>query len=240
MLEIKNFSKSYDEGKTFAVKDLSLTINAGQIVAFIGHNGSGKSTTIKSIAGILNFDKGDIIVDGISVKDNAFDVKKKIAYLPENVQLYEFLSGIQYLNFIADVYKIDKDTRQNRIEKYANMFELLPALPQKISTYSHGMRQKLAIISILLHEPKLILLDEPFFGLDPQSTYNFKTLLQDLVNQGIAVFYSTHVLDVAEKLATHIVIINKGHVVKQGKTQEIKGDKSLENMFLELENNDKY
>lgn len=234
MLKIVNFSKSYDGGNTFAVKNLNLEVKSGEITAFIGHNGSGKSTTLKSIAGTLDFDEGDIIVDGLSVKENAMEVKKIIAYLPETIELYEYLTGIQFLNFIADVFVLTKEQRQERIEKYAKLFKIEKDLSSTIDTYSHGMKQKLAVIASLIHEPKLLLLDEPFFGLDPQSTYDFKQIMKNLTKEGACIFYSTHVLDVAEKLASNVVIIHKGEILRQGKLQEVVGDESLEKLFLEI------
>lgn len=233
MLEIKNFSKSYDGGKTFAVKNLNLQVNKGEIVAFIGHNGSGKSTTIKAIAGIINFDEGQILVDGIDVKENALEVKKIIGYLPETIELYQYLTGYKFLNFVADVFALTKEQKQERIQKYAKLFKMQDALHSAIETYSHGMKQKMAVIALLIHNPKLILLDEPFFGLDPQSTFDFKQIMKQLVSEGASIFYSTHVLDTAEKVASHIVLINKGQIQKQGKIKDVLGDKSLENYFLE-------
>jgi ABC-2 type transport system ATP-binding protein len=236
MLKIENFSKSYDGGKTFAVKNLSLEVKPGTITAFIGHNGSGKSTTLKSIAGIIGFDEGDIWVNGINVKQDAMQVKKLIGYLPETIELYEYLTGIQFLNFIADVFGLSKQERQQNIEKYAKLFNMQNALTLPIETYSHGMKQKIAVIALLIHNPLLLLLDEPFFGLDPQSTFDFKQIMQELVKNGCAIFYSTHVLDTAEKLATDVIIIKKGQIVKQGKTSQLIKDKSLEKLFLEIAN----
>lgn len=234
MLKIVNFSKSYDGGKTFAVKNLNLEVESGEITAFIGHNGSGKSTTLKSIAGILDFEEGDIIVNGISVKENPFEVKKQIAYLPETIELYEYLTGMQFLNFIGDVFKLTVEERKERVEKYAKLFKLDKNLNSAIDTYSHGMKQKLAVIASLMHEPKLLLLDEPFFGLDPQSTYDFKQIMKKLTDEGACIFYSTHVLDVAEKLASNVVIIHKGEILRKGKLHEVVGDESLEKLFLEI------
>ena len=238
MLKIENFSKSYDGGKTYAVKNLNLEIKAGEIVAFIGHNGSGKSTTLKAVAGVLGFDEGDIFVDNISIKQNAYEAKKIISYLPETIEVFEFIKGIDYLNFIADVFEVNPQVRQQRIEKYSKMFKIDTALKQTIDTYSHGMKQKVAIIASLIHEPKLLLLDEPFFGLDPKSSFDFKEIMQQLIKDCVCIFYSTHLLDVAEKLATSVVIIHKGEVIKQGKTSAIIGDKSLEKMFLEISANE--
>ncbi|MDD2446005.1 MAG: ABC transporter ATP-binding protein [Clostridia bacterium] len=237
MLIIDNFSKSYD-GKKFAVEDLSLRVEPGQIVAFIGPNGAGKTTTLKAICGIINYDKGDIFVNGIDVAKNPLQAKMNLAYLPDNPDLYEHLKGIEYLNFIADVFCIDQYIRKELIEKYSTLFKINNNLQEPIKTYSHGMKQKIAIISALIHKPKLFLLDEPFTGLDPQSSFDLKEILKQLVKEGCAVFYSTHVLEVAEKLATHIAIVRKGMLIKFGPTKEITGDKSLESLFLELANND--
>lgn len=238
MLKIENFSKSYDGGKTFAVDNLNLTIKEGEIVAFIGRNGSGKTTTIKAIAGIINFDKGDIFVNDISVRTDPIAVKNQIAYLPETLQIFEYLSGIDFLNFIANVYNVSSEDRKEKIEKFSKLFSMENALNHTIDTYSHGMKQKIAIIGTLLHKSNLILLDEPFYGLDPQSSYDFKQILNELVKNGASVFYSTHVLDVAEKMAHSVVIIDKGKIIKQGNMKELKGDKSLEQLFLELNKND--
>lgn len=236
MLKIENFSKSYDGGKTFAVDNASFEVKKGEIIAFIGHNGSGKTTTLKSIAGIIEFESGDIIVDGKSVKTHALEVKKVLGYLPETVQMYEFLSGYQFLNFIADVYEVSKEERKTIILKYAKLFKMEEALHTAIETYSHGMKQKTALMAVLLHEPKLILLDEPFFGLDPQATFDFKNIMQELAKDGVSLLYSTHVLEVAEKLATSVVVINKGKIVRHAKMSEIVKDKSLEKYFLEIAN----
>ncbi|MGI5842492.1 MAG: ABC transporter ATP-binding protein [Christensenellales bacterium] len=234
MLQIKNFSKTYNGGKSYAVDDASFEVKSGEIVAFIGHNGSGKTTTLKAICGILNFEKGEILVDGINVKENAEQVKKIIGYLPETIQMYEFLTGYQFLNFVADVYEVGSEVRKEIITKYATLFKMQDALKQTIDTYSHGMKQKTAIISLLLHSPKLIIMDEPFFGLDPQSTFEFKNLMGELASQGVSLLYSTHVLQVAETLATSVVIINKGKIVKSGKMKDVIADKSLEKFFLEI------
>ena len=234
MLKIENFSKSYDGGKTFAVKNLSLNVKEGELIAFIGHNGSGKSTTIKSIAGVIDFEEGNIFVNNISVKEKPMEVKKIIGYLPETIEIYEYLTGYEFLNFIADVFELTSKVREERIEKYAKLFHMESALSSTIDTYSHGMKQKVAVISLLIHNPKLILLDEPFFGLDPQSTYDFKEIMKELIREGVCIFYSTHVLETAEKLATHVVIISQGKVIKQGKIADVIGDKSLEKIFLEL------
>lgn len=232
MLKIERLTKTYGAKK--AVDDLSLHIQAGEICGFIGHNGAGKTTTIKAVCGILPFDSGEIYVDGISVKENPLEVKRRIAYLPDNPNLYEFLSGIKYLNFIADVFSVGKTEREERIAKYADMFELTPALAQSISSYSHGMKQKLALISALMHEPKLLLLDEPFVGLDPKASHLLKIEMRELCRQGSAIFFSTHVLEVAEKLCDKIAIIKNGKLIRAGETEEVRGDASLEEVFLEL------
>lgn len=232
MLKIERLTKTYGAKK--AVDDLSLHIQAGEICGFIGHNGAGKTTTIKAVCGILPFDSGEIYVDGKSVKENPLEVKRRIAYLPDNPNLYEFLSGIKYLNFIADVFSVGKTEREERIAKYADMFELTPALAQSISSYSHGMKQKLALISALMHEPKLLLLDEPFVGLDPKASHLLKIEMRELCRQGSAIFFSTHVLEVAEKLCDKIAIIKNGKLIRAGETEEVRGDTSLEDVFLEL------
>lgn len=234
MLKIENYSKSYDGGKTFAVKNLNLQANNGEIIAFIGHNGSGKSTTIKSIAGVIDFDEGTILVDGLNVKTQPLEVKKIIGYLPETIEMYEYLTGYEFLNFIADVFNLTSEQRKERIEKYSLLFKMDKALSSTIDTYSHGMKQKVAVMSLLIHNPKLILLDEPFFGLDPQSTFDFKEIMKQLIKEGVCIFYSTHVLETAEKLATHVVIISKGQIIKQGKLADVIKDQSLEKTFLEL------
>lgn len=233
MLEIRNLTKTYGSKK--AVDDISLMIQPGEIYGFIGHNGAGKTTTIKAVCGILQFNSGEIFVDGISIKENPLECKKKIAYIPDNPDLYEFLSGIKYLNFIADVYGISSDDREARIKKYADLFGLTSDLAQPISAYSHGMKQKLAIISALIHEPRLMILDEPFVGLDPKAAHILKELMRELCNSGGSIFFSTHVLEVAEKLCDKIAIIKNGKLIVEGKTDEVKGDSSLEAVFLELE-----
>ena len=232
MLVIKNLSKSYGEKK--AVDGLSLQIKAGEICAFIGHNGAGKTTTLKACCGILGFEEGEILVDGISVKENPLECKKKIAYIPDNPDLYGFMTGIQFLNFVADVYEVPANVRAARIKKYADALELSLALAQNISTYSHGMKQKLAVISALLHAPKLVIMDEPFVGLDPKAAHTFKELMREICLDGGAIFFSTHVLDVAEKLCDKVVIIKGGKLIKAGTMEEVKGDTSLEKVFLEL------
>lgn len=232
MLKIEHLTKSYGEKK--AVDDLSLEIANGEIYGFIGHNGAGKTTTIKSCCGILPFDGGEITVDGVSVKENPLECKKRIAYIPDNPDLYEFLTGIKYLTFIADIYGIAGGEREASIKKYADLFELTDSLAQPISSYSHGMKQKLAIIAALIHSPRLMLLDEPFVGLDPKAAHILKELMHEMCRNGAAIFFSTHVLEVAEKLCDKIAIIKDGKLIVSGKTDEVRGDTSLENVFLEL------
>lgn len=233
MLKIENLTKKY--GDKCAVDNLSLQINAGEIYGFIGHNGAGKTTTIKACCGILQFDAGEIYIDGVSVKLDALTAKKNIAYIPDNPDIYEFMTGIQYLNFIADIFGIDEETRRARINKYADAFELTADLSGIISGYSHGMRQKLAIIAAWIHEPKLIIMDEPFVGLDPKASHLLKEMMREVCNAGGAIFFSTHVLEVAEKLCDKVAIIKNGVLIKSGTMDEVKGDTSLENVFLELE-----
>ena len=232
MLKIENLTKDYGNKK--AVDALSLHIHAGELYGFIGHNGAGKTTTLKACCGILNFEEGEIYVDGVSIRENPLACKGKIAYIPDNPDLYGYMSGIQYLNFIADIFKVSADVRETRIHQYAADFELTESLAQPISTYSHGMKQKLAVIAALIHEPKLMIMDEPFVGLDPKAAHTLKTMMRDLCNRGGAIFFSTHVLEVAEKLCDKIAIIKGGKLVKEGTMDEVKGDSSLENVFLEL------
>lgn len=232
MLSIKNLSKSYGDKK--AVDDLSLEISAGEIYGFIGHNGAGKTTTIKACCGILAFDSGEIFVDGVSVRENPIEVKKKIAYIPDNPDLYEFLSGIKYLNFIADIYGVGEE-RQERIHKYADIFGLTKDLAEPISSYSHGMKQKIAVISAWLHAPRLIIMDEPFVGLDPTAAHQLKEMMHEHCRHGGAIFFSTHVLEVAEKLCDKIAIIKAGRLIVSGDVESVKGNASLEEVFLELE-----
>lgn len=233
MLTITHFSKTYPGGKK-AVDDLSLTVHAGEIMGFIGHNGAGKTTTLRCVAGILDFTEGEIAVDGHSVKAEPVAAKRITAFLPDNPDLYEFLTGIQYLAFIADLYDIPKDVREQRIQKYADAFELTGALGSAIGSYSHGMKQKLAVISALIRAPKLLILDEPFVGLDPQAAFVLKGFLREVCEAGGAVIFSTHVLEVAEKLCSRIAIVQKGKLVKMGDTADVVGDESLEQVFLEL------
>lgn len=233
MLKINNLTKTYGDKK--AVDNLSLNILPGEIYGFIGHNGAGKTTTIKSVAGILQFDSGEIFINGTSLKENPIECKKQIAYIPDNPDLYEFMSGIKYLNFIADIFGISAKERNEKIEKLAELFEIKKDLNNPISAYSHGMKQKLAIISALIHNPKLIIMDEPFVGLDPKASHILKGLMRDICNSGGAIFFSTHVLEVAEKLCDKIAIIKNGKLIKTGTMEAVKGDESLENVFLELE-----
>ena len=233
MLKIKHFSKVYDDKP--AVDDLSLEVNAGDIYAFIGHNGAGKTTTIKACCGILQFEQGDIFVNGLSVKDDPIECKKQMAYIPDNPELYEYLSGIKYLNFVADIYGVGKKERTERIARYADAFGLTEDLAQPVSAYSHGMKQKLAIISAWLHDPKLIIMDEPFVGLDPVAAHTLKTMMRAHCGNGGAIFFSTHVLEVAEKLCDKVAIIKNGRLVTSGDMDTVKGDASLEAVFLELE-----
>jgi ABC-2 type transport system ATP-binding protein len=230
MLELINYSKSYGEKK--AVDDLSFKIESGDICAFVGPNGAGKTTTLKSICGILDFDKGDILIDGLSIKTNPIECKKKIAYLPDNPDLYEFLKGIDYLNFICDIYGVNED-RKELIKKYGDLFELTGFLGNTINTYSHGMKQKLAIISALIHKPKLLLLDEPFVGLDPVSSHNLKEIMKELTKDGVAILFSTHVLEVAEKLCNKVAVIKKGKLIVFDSMKKVIKDKSLEDLFME-------
>ena len=233
MLKIKHFSKVYD-GKP-AVDNLSLEVEAGDIYAFIGHNGAGKTTTIKACCGILQFEQGDIFINGLSVKEKPIECKQQIAYIPDNPELYEYLSGIKYLNFVADIYGVGKKERSERIAKYADAFGLTEDLAQPVSAYSHGMKQKLAIISAWLHDPKLIIMDEPFVGLDPVAAHTLKTMMREHCDNGGAIFFSTHVLEVAEKLCDKVAIIKNGRLITSGDMDSVKGDASLEAVFLELE-----
>jgi len=237
MLTINNYSKAYNKDH-FAVSGLSLNVDSGDLFAFIGHNGAGKSTTIKSIVGILPFDDGDILIDGISIKKDPIACKKMIAYIPDNPDIYDSLTGIQYLNFIADIFKVDKTTRKAIIDKYASEFELTNDLNNLISSYSHGMKQKLVIISALVHSPKLLILDEPFVGLDPKATYLVKKAMVEFCENGGAIFFSTHVLEVAEKLCNKIAIIKNGKLLITGKMEEVIKDSTLEDVFMELTNNE--
>ncbi len=233
MLNISHLTKTYGTKK--AVDDLSLHIAPGEIYGFIGHNGAGKTTTLKASVGILAFDEGEIKIDGVSIKENPIACKKKLAYIPDNPDLYEFMSGIKYLNFIADIFGVEAKTRKEKIAKYADMFEITQDLAQPISAYSHGMKQKLAIISAWIHDPKLIIMDEPFVGLDPKASHLLKEMMRKVCDDGGAIFFSTHVLEVAEKLCDKVAIIKGGRLIRSGTMEEVKGDASLEEVFLELE-----
>ena len=236
MVEIKGLCKSYDNKRV--VDNLDLTINDGEIYGFIGHNVAGKTTTIKCLIGILSFEKGEILIDGLSIKDKPIECKRKIAYIPDNPDLYNYMSGIDYLNFIGDVFNVANEERVKRIDKYAGIFELTDSLANPISSYSHGMRQKLAIIAAWLHEPDLIVMDEPFVGLDPKASHDLKMMMREFCDNGGSIFFSTHVLEVAEKLCDKVAIIKQGQLIKSGTMEEVKGDSSLESVFLELEDDD--
>lgn len=233
MLKIEHLTKKYGDFK--AVDDLSLHIAPGEIYGFIGHNGAGKTTTLKSVVGILQFDNGEIYIDGTSITADPLKCKKEITYIPDNPDIYEFMTGIKYLNFVADIFGVSAADRQEKIRKYAEIFELSSDLAQPISTYSHGMKQKLAIISAWIHSPKLIIMDEPFVGLDPKAAHLLKGMMREICDNGGAIFFSTHVLEVAEKLCDKIAIIKEGKLVRSGTMEEVKGDDSLEAVFLELE-----
>ena len=233
MLEINGLSTSYGSHK--AVDNLSMRIANGEIHGFIGHNGAGKTTTLRSIAGIMQFEEGTITIDGHSIKEEPLACKKIMAYIPDNPDLYEFMSGIQYLNFIADIFGVDVSTRDERIHRYTDLFEITNVLDDAISSYSHGMKQKLAIVSAWIHEPKLILMDEPFVGLDPKASHILKQMMREFCDQGNAILFSTHVLEVAEKLCDRVAIIKDGKLIRSGTMEDVKGDSSLESVFLELE-----
>ena len=233
MLVIENLTKKY--GEKVAVNDLSLHIRPGEIYGFIGHNGAGKTTTLKSCAGILRFDAGEIFIDGNSIKDEPLKCKEKIAYIPDNPDLYDYMTGTKYLNFIADIFKVDEKKRREKIDEYAEIFGLSDDLGAPIASYSHGMKQKLAVISALIHDPKLIIMDEPFVGLDPKAAHTLKEIMRKICDDGGAIFFSTHVLEVAEKLCDKIAIIKDGRLIRSGTMEEVKGDDSLEEVFLELE-----
>lgn len=233
MLTIKHFSKSYKGGKK-AVQDLNLVVEPGDIYGFIGHNGAGKTTTIKAVVGVLDFEEGDIEINGVSIRKDPVGCKSVMAYIPDNPDVYDHLTGIQYLNFIGDIFSVSKAERESSILKYGNAFELTAHLGDLISAYSHGMKQKLAIISALIHKPKLLVLDEPFVGLDPKAAHTLKTIMAELCSKGSAIFFSTHVLDVAEKLCNKIAIIKAGQLVTEGKTADVIGESSLEDVFMEL------
>lgn len=233
MLTIDHLTKKY--GDTKAVDDLSLRIAPGEIYGFIGHNGAGKTTTLKSAVGILQFEEGDIFVDGISVRENPLECKKKIAYIPDNPDLYDYMKGIEYLQFIGDVFGVAPAVRQERITQYADSFNLTKDLGEAIASYSHGMKQKLAIIGAFIHEPQLIIMDEPFVGLDPKASHILKEMMRKVCDRGGAIFFSTHVLEVAEKLCDKVAVIKDGKLIRSGTVEEVKGDESLEQAFLELE-----
>ena len=233
MLDIQHLTKRYGEKK--AVDDLSLHIAPGEIYGFIGHNGAGKTTTLKAVVGILPFEEGEITINGVSVKTDPLTCKRQLAYIPDNPDLYDYMTGSKYLNFIADIFGVGAEERQERIRKYADLFELTDDLAQPIAAYSHGMKQKLAIISAWLHQPKLIIMDEPFVGLDPKASHTLKGMMREVCDQGGAIFFSTHVLEVAEKLCDKVAIIKGGRLIRAGTMEEVKGDDSLEEVFLELE-----
>lgn len=233
MIEIKNVSKSYD-GKKKALEDVSFKINNGEIFAFIGHNGAGKTTMIKSIIGILNFDEGDILINDKSIKKEPIECKKMMAYVPDNPDLYENMKAINFINFICDMYEVSEEDRKERILKYSKLFEIDDKLNDDISSFSHGMKQKVAIIASLAHDPDILIMDEPFVGLDPKAVYDMKEIMKEMVNNGKTIFFSTHILDVAEKICDRVAIIKDGKIVKVGKMKDIKGDESLEEVFLEL------
>ena len=233
MIEIKNVTKKYGDKK--AVDNVSFTVEDGDIFAFIGHNGAGKTTLIKSIVGIHDFDEGDILIDGMSIKEKDVECKKLMAFVPDNPETYEHMKAIDYINFICDMYEVDQETRTKNINKYAKLFEMENKLNDTIDSYSHGMKQKIVLISALAHDPKILIMDEPFVGLDPKAVFDVKEVLNEMVKDGKIVFYSTHILDVAEKLCSRVAIIKNGKLVKSGSMKEIKGDKSLEKVFMELE-----
>jgi len=233
MLEIKNYTKVYGEGKK-AADNVTLNVESGDIFGFIGHNGAGKSTTIRAVVGVLDFEEGEIFIDGHSVKTEPMECKKITAYIPDNPDLYDNLTGIQYLNFVADVFEISEEEREAKIKEYGDRLEITSALGDLISSYSHGMKQKVAILSALIHEPKLLVLDEPFVGLDPKASFTLKEIMHEMCERGTAIFFSTHVLDVAQKLCNKIAIIKQGKIIASGKMEELIGDNSLEEVFLEV------
>ena len=233
MIEIKNVTKKYGDNK--AVNNVSFTVNDGDIFAFIGHNGAGKTTLIKAIVGIHDIDEGDILIDGLSIKDNPIECKKLMAFVPDNPETYEHMKAIDYINFICDMYEVDTKTRENNIKKYSKMFGMEDKLNDTIDSYSHGMKQKIVLISALAHNPKILIMDEPFVGLDPKAVFDIKEVLNERAKEKKIVFYSTHILDVAEKLCSRVAIIKNGKLIKSGSMKEIKGDESLEKVFMELE-----
>lgn len=236
MIEIKNVSKSYD-GKVKALNDISFKIDNGEIFAFIGHNGAGKTTMIKSLVGILDFDSGDILINGKSIKKEPIECKREMAYVPDNPDLYENMTGLDFINFMCDIYDVSLEDRKVNIEKYSKMFEMDGKLGSDISSYSHGMKQKVALIAALSHNPDVLIMDEPFVGLDPKAVFDMKEVMHKMAKEGKTIFFSTHILDVAEKLCDRVAIIKKGEIVKIGKMKDIKGDESLEQVFLELGDN---
>ena len=233
MIEIKNVTKKY--GENVAVKNVSFTVNDGEIFAFIGHNGAGKTTLIKAIVGIHQFDEGDILINGKSIKDNPIDCKKDMAFVPDNPELYEQMKAIDFIDFICDVYEVPQDVREKNIKKYAKLFEMENNLNDVIESFSHGMKQKIALIAALAHDPKVLIMDEPFVGLDPKAVFDVKEIMNEMIREGKIIFFSTHILDVAEKLCSRVAIIKKGELLKVGSMQEVKGDASLEKVFLDLE-----
>ena len=233
MIEIKNVTKKY--GNNVALKNVSFTVNDGEIFAFIGHNGAGKTTLIKSIVGIHNFDEGEILINGKSIKTDPISCKKEMAFVPDNPELYEQMKAIDFINFICDMYQVSQSEREENIKKYAKLFEIEDNLNDTISSFSHGMKQKIALISALAHNPKVLIMDEPFVGLDPKAVFDFKEIMNEMIKDGKIIFFSTHILDVAEKLCSRVAIIKKGEILKVGNMNEVKGDKSLENVFMDLE-----
>ena len=233
MIEIKNVTKKY--GDKVALKDVTFTVDDGEIFAFIGHNGAGKTTLIKAICGIHEFDEGDILINGKSIKTDPIACKKEMAFVPDNPELYEQMKAIDFINFICDMYEVPQDVREKNITKYAKMFELEQNLNDTIDSFSHGMKQKVALISALAHDPKILIMDEPFVGLDPKAVFDVKEVMNEMIKEGKTIFFSTHILDVAEKLCSRVAIIKKGELLKVGSMKQIKGDKSLEKVFLELE-----
>lgn len=234
MIEIKNFSKIYNNEKK-AVNNISLTVNDGEIFAFIGHNGAGKTTTLKSIAGILDFEEGDILINGKSIKKEPIACKMQMAYVPDNPDLYENMKAIDFINFICDMYEVNKKQRKEKIEKYVNLFEMQNNINDEISSFSHGMKQKVALIAALAHNPQVLIMDEPFVGLDPKAVFDMKEIMKEMCKEGKTIFFSTHILEVAEKLCSRVAIIKQGKIVKIGNMEEVKGDESLERVFLEID-----
>ena len=234
MIEIKNFTKTYNDDKK-AVDDISLEARDGEIFAFIGHNGAGKTTTLKSIAGILDFEQGDILINGKSIKKEPIECKMQMAYVPDNPDLYENMKAIDFINFICDMYEVPQAERKERIKKYASLFELQTNMNDEISSFSHGMKQKVALIAALAHNPKVLIMDEPFVGLDPKAVFDMKEIMRNMCSEGKTIFFSTHILEVAEKLCSRVAIIKQGKIVKVGSMEEVKGDRTLEKVFLELD-----